>query len=54
MTPRDWGRLGADLRHMQYKKLDGFALDIADGKRCQMAVPDHSRRRRSARVPICT
>jgi hypothetical protein len=32
MTQRDWGRLGADLRHTQYKALDGFALDIADGK----------------------
>lgn len=32
MTPRDWGRLGSDLRWMQYRKLDGFALDIADGK----------------------
>jgi hypothetical protein len=38
MTPRDWGRLGSDLRWMQYKALDGFALDIANGKR----LPDGS------------
>ena len=31
MTPRDWGRLGSDLRWMQYDRLDKFALDIADG-----------------------
>jgi len=33
MTPRDWGRLGSDLRWQQYKALDGFAMDIANGKR---------------------
>jgi len=32
MTQRDWGRLGSDLRWMQYGSLDGFALDIADEK----------------------
>ena len=32
MTQRDYGRLGADLRWMQYKHLDKFALDIANGK----------------------
>jgi hypothetical protein len=31
MTPRDWGRLGADLRHLHYNKLDKFALEIAEG-----------------------
>ena len=40
MTQRDYGRLGADLRWMQYKKLDGFALDIANGK----TLPDGSTR----------
>jgi len=32
MTPRDWGRLGSDLRWMHYQRLDQFAVDIADGK----------------------
>ena len=32
MTPRDWGRLGSDLRWMHYDSLDGFALDISNGK----------------------
>ena len=64
MTQRDYGRLGADLRWMQYKKLDGFALDIANGK----TLPDgvmckyngtvpvvhvHTQKRRFARVPTC-
>ena len=40
MSQRDWGRLGADLRWMQYRKLDGFARDIADGK----LLPDGTRR----------
>jgi hypothetical protein len=31
MTPRDWGRLGADLRHLHYNRLDRFALKIAEG-----------------------
>ena len=31
MTPRDWGRLGSDLRWMQYDRLDKFALEIAEG-----------------------
>ena len=32
MTPRDYGRLGADLRWQHYNRLDKFALEIADGK----------------------
>ena len=32
MTPRDWGRLGADLRHLHYNRLDRMALEIADGQ----------------------
>ncbi len=33
MGPSDWGKLGADLRWKQYAHLDGFAIDIAEGKR---------------------
>ncbi len=31
MTPSDWGKLGSDLRWVQYAHLDSFAIDIAEG-----------------------
>jgi len=43
MTPRDWGRLGADLKNVQYKALDNFALDIADGKLSPAQIKARSR-----------
>ena len=44
MTPRDWGRLGSDLRWMQYDRLDKFALEIADGKLSPAQINARSKR----------
>ena len=43
MTFRDWGRLGADLRHMHYPALDQFALDIANGNRSAAQIHSQAR-----------
>ena len=43
MTPRDWGRLGSDLRWQQYRALDNFALEIADGNLSLAQIKARSR-----------
>ncbi len=43
MTQRDWGRLGADLRHLHYDRLDKFALHIVDNEPSEAYIRARSR-----------